>query len=373
MVCTYAFLLRHFIKLRLTGHEYADSFQSKAGSEPPLHLNNLSLFWQIPAFCGDAIVVDQNYAKDRSKALQDHRAAKHNYTADIWERSELIQWISGPEPSVLVVQGTSQSAERLEKFSVELVDYLQGRCPTVFLLSPLPGIFYENSLSGGDGILRQIAVQCLRIIPSSVIGNTPNDWLSFLSKTTAYFQGAFYEDWFSSMEMSLSYREQVYIVLDISILRQHFRSALTWHAGFAGLIDRLQSQKTDLRVMILTGRSIDGDLGATTRIMSVDMAPRSPSHVYDLSESEKASVLFPQPNKPQVLVSLPAPTNNTETTKEEFLRNSMPSVLFGDNRKEERQNLVEGAHKSDLGSFQAADSGVTYDITYCSLSSTFLD
>ncbi|KAL6816340.1 peptidase S8/S53 domain-containing protein [Trichoderma camerunense] len=335
----------------------SDSFQSKAGSEPPLHLNNLSLFWQIPAFCGDAIVVDQYYAKDRSKALQDHRAAKHTYTADIWKRRELAQWTFDLEPSVLLVQGTSQSADRLEKFSVELVDRLQ--CPTVFLLSPLPAIFYENSIPRGDDILRQIAVQCLWIIPSSVIEKTPDDALSFLSRTTSYFQTATHEVWFSSIEAALSHQEQAYIVLDISILRQHSRDAFAWPALFSDLIHKLRKQGTDLRVMILTGRSIDGHLGDKTRIMSVDTAPQSPLHAYGLSESEHASVYLPQSNKPRVLVSLPASTNNTEIPKGTFAWNSTPSDLINGNRKEERQNLVEGTHRSGLGNFQAADSGVT--------------
>ncbi|PKK52747.1 hypothetical protein CI102_2483, partial [Trichoderma harzianum] len=261
------------------------------------------------------------------------------------------------------VQGTSQSAERLEKFSVELVEHLQRRCPTVFLLSPLPAIFYENSISRGDDVLRQIAVQCLRII--SVKNDTvyryflANGATSFLAKTTSHFQTASHQDWFSSIEAALSHQEEVYIVLDISILRQHSRDAFSWPAQFSDLIYKLRKQGTDLRVMILTGRSIDGHLGDKTRVMSVGMAPRSPPHVYDLSESEKASILFPQPNKPQVLVSLPASTNNTETTKETFARNFTPSDLINGNRKEEHHNLAEGTHKSGLRSFQAADSGAT--------------
>ncbi|KAH0526763.1 hypothetical protein TsFJ059_010047 [Trichoderma semiorbis] len=328
---------------------------SKAEKKSHLFLTNPSLLWQVPAFCGDAIVVDQDYAKARSKALQEHRASKYSYTADIWKRSELEQWISGSDPSVLVVQGTSQSAERLEKFSVELVEYLEGKCPTAFLLSPLPTIFYEGWTSRGDDILRQIAVQCLRIIPPSGTNNA----LSFLAKTTSHFQTASHGDWFSSIEAALSHQEQVYIVLDISILRRHSRDAFSWPAQFSDLIHKLLNQRTDLRVMILTGRSIDGHLGAKTRVMSVDMAPRSLPHVYDLSESEKARILFPQPSKPQVLVSPPASTNNSETTKKTSARNSMPSDLINGNRKEEWQNLVEGTRESGLGSFQAADSGAT--------------
>ncbi|KAL7953793.1 peptidase S8/S53 domain-containing protein [Trichoderma compactum] len=240
-------------------------------------------------FCGDATVVDQKYAKGRGEALQGFRTLQDIYTADIWERRELRQWISGPEPSVIVVQGTPQSAERLETFGVESVDYLEARSPTAFLLSPLPAIFYENSISEGDDVLRQIAVQCLRII-----------------------------------------------------------DAFSWPARFS----------TDLRVMILTGRSIDGHLGATTRVISVDMAPRSPLRVHDLSKFEKASVLLPRSNKPEILVSLPASLNNTETTKQTFARNSTPSYLVNSSRKEERQHLIEGGHRSDLGRFQAADSGV---------------
>lgn len=364
--------------MKLTGDdEYADCLLSKAENKQSLLLTNPSLLWQVPAFCRDANVINQNYAKARSKALQDHRAAKHTYTADIWERPELTEWIFGQEFSVLVVEGTSQSAERLEKFSDELVDYLEGMYPTLFLLSPLPANYYENSISRGDDILRQIAIQCLRIKPASGRKKTlvfsTNDALSLLSRTTSHFQTASHEDWFSSIEATLSHQARAYIVLDISILRQHFRDAFSWPAEFSDLIHKLRSQRTNLKVMILTGRSIDGDLGARTRIMSVDMAPQSPPQIHDLSESEKRSVLLRQSKKPQVPASLLASMNNTETTKERSVRNSTPSDLINGNRKEERQNLVEGTHRSGLGSFQAADSGVTYDITHCSLSSTFLD
>lgn len=337
------------------------------------------LLWKLPAFCGDATVVDQNYAKARSKALQDYRSAKHNYTADIWERRELAQWISGPESSILVVQGTSQSAERLEKFSVELVDYLEARFPTVFLLSPLPATFYENSISRGDDVLRQITVQCLRMVFSSsknknnILRFLDNDAQPFLAKTTSHFQTASHQDWFSSIEAALSYQEQVYIVMDISILRQHFSDAFSWPARFSDLVHKLRNQGTNLRVMILTGRSIDGHLGATTRVMSVDMAPQSPPHVHDLSKSKKPSLLLSQSDRPQILASLPASMNNTETTRKTFVRSSIPSDLINSNRKEDGQDLVEDGRRSGLGSFQAADSGVKYEIAYCCLSLTFLD
>ncbi|OPB47127.1 hypothetical protein A0O28_0072510 [Trichoderma guizhouense] len=345
--------------LTLLSNLTGDCLQSKAENKPPLHLNNLSLFWQIPAFCGDAIVVDQNYAKDRSKALQDHRAAKHTYTADIWGRRELTQWISGPEPSVLLVQGNSQSAERLEKFSVELVDYLEGKGPTVFLLSPLPETFYENSIPRGDDILRQIAVQCLRIIPSSFIEKTPTEALWFLSRTTPYFQTASLDSWVFSIDAALSFQEQAYIVLDISILRQHYRDAFAWPDVFFNLIHDLLNRRTDLRVMIMTGRSIDAYLGENIHVMSVDMAPRSLPNVYDLPESEKASVLLPQSKKPQVSASLQPSMNNTETTKETFAQNPTPSDLRNGNRNDEYQKLLKVTHRSGLGSFQAADSGMT--------------
>ncbi|KAL6799933.1 peptidase S8/S53 domain-containing protein [Trichoderma sp. SZMC 28012] len=340
----------------------SDSLQSKAENKLSLRLADISLLWQVPAFCGDANVIDQNYAKDRSKALQVHRAAKDTYTADIWERRELTQWISGPEPSVLVVQGTSQSAERLEKFSVEFVDSIQGVYPTIFLLSPLPAIFYENSISGGDDVLRQIAVQCLRIRQAT--GRTKQlsfsfiDAFSLLSRTTSHFRTASREDWFSSIEAALFHQDEAFIVLDIAILRQHFRDAFSWPAEFSDLIHKLRSQGTDLRVMILTGRSIDGHLGATTRIVSVGMAPGTPPDVYGLSESGKASVL-PQSNKPQTLVLRQALMNNTETIKKMSARHSTPSDLINGNPKEERHNLVEDRHRSGLGSFQAADPGVT--------------
>ncbi|KAL7911731.1 peptidase S8/S53 domain-containing protein [Trichoderma velutinum] len=328
-------------------------------SKPPLLLTNPSLLWQVPAFCGDATVVDQDHTKARGKALQEHRAAKHTYTADIWERSELKQWISGLEPSVLVVQGNSQSAERLEKFSVELVEYLEEKCPTVFLLSPLPAIFYKHSISRGDDILRQIAVQCLRIIRPSGI----NDALSFLAKTTSHFQTASHEDWFSSIEATLCHQDQVYIVLDISILRSHFRDAFNWPAQFSDLIHTLLSRRMDLRVMILTGRSIDRYLGAATRVMSVDMAPRSLPHLYGSTKPKIANIFVQQANKLQALIPLPAPMNNVETVKETFARTSTPSGLINSAKAANRQNephyLVEDTYGGGLGSFQAAACGIT--------------
>lgn len=363
--------------MKLTGDdEYADSSKSTAKGQQHLRRSTLSLLWQIPLFCGDATVVDQNYAKARSKALQGHRAAKDTYTADIWERRELTQWLSDPEASVLVVQGTSQSVERLEKFSVELVEFLRESCPTIFLLSPLPAIFYETSISRGDDVLRQIAGQCIQMIPSSAKNNTlyflDNVAPSLLAKMTSHFQTASHEDWFLTIETALSHQEQACIVLDISILRQHSRDAFSWPAEFSDLIHKLRGRRTDLRVMILTGRSIDGHLGATTRVMSVDMAPRFPLHVHDVSGSGKASFLLPQSTKPRFLPSLPASMNNPQT-KTPSAWNSTPLDLINGNRDEERQNLAEGTHRSGIGSFQGADSEVTYEIIYCSLSSTLLD
>ncbi|KAK3694522.1 hypothetical protein B0T22DRAFT_452710 [Podospora appendiculata] len=104
-------------------------------AEPTRPLHDRNLLWQIPALIRPApFFIYPQYTKRRCKQTQAARKSSgsaHNYTDDIWANDRLQSWLSSGNPSLLLLQGTSQSAKRLESFSLELVEYLEDKSPVL--------------------------------------------------------------------------------------------------------------------------------------------------------------------------------------------------------------------------------------------------
>ncbi|KAJ0130192.1 Uncharacterized protein HZ326_26704 [Fusarium oxysporum f. sp. albedinis] len=190
--------------------------------------------------------------KSRNWALLTLKILLVQNTDDIWNYKEVINWIS-----------TSY---------IEVIDRMENYEPVIYFLNALLNGFSENLAFSTIGVLRQLAIQCLQTL------TTPKT-LGFLAKMNLDFRSAMESDWYRLLAELIKFQQQVTIVLEVGVLRNKFREADTWAAGFLTLIQRLQG-KTSVRVIILTGRPINADDNSIVKRMTVGSVPtNSLSHM----------------------------------------------------------------------------------------------
>ncbi|KAI3584127.1 peptidase S8/S53 domain-containing protein [Fusarium oxysporum f. sp. albedinis] len=164
------------------------------------------------------------------------------------------------------------SLKQLGMFSIEVIDRMENYEPVIYFLNALLNGFSENLAFSTIGVLRQLAIQCLQTL------TTPKT-LGFLAKMNLDFRSAMESDWYRLLAELIKFQQQVTIVLEVGVLRNKFREADTWAAGFLTLIQRLQG-KTSVRVIILTGRPINADDNSIVKRMTVGSVPtNSLSHM----------------------------------------------------------------------------------------------
>ncbi|SCV34359.1 related to subtilisin DY [Fusarium fujikuroi] len=226
-----------------------------------IELPHASLLWQLPAFCNDGFLVDQRSIKDRNWALRVLQTSSDHNTNDIWIHQEVKNWMSTSQSTVLFVIGNSQSLRRLERFSIEVIDWIEKDEPVIYFLSPLPDGFPEPLKFSTLDVLRQLAIQCLQTL------SNPKT-LGFLAKLNLDFRSVMNSDWYRLLAELMKFQQRITIVLEVGVLRTRFQEADTWAAGFLTLIQWLQG-KTCVRLMILTGRPINADCNSIVKKMLV--------------------------------------------------------------------------------------------------------
>lgn len=305
--------------------------------------------------------------KDRLVALQQHRTATQNYTDDIWECPEIIQWASSLGPPVILLEGMSQSLERVETFGVQVVEQLEKTSPALHLLSPLPADVYQKAPATfrGNDVLRQLTVQCLRMVSVDQV-RVPKD-PDLLAYIISHFKSGQIEDWFSVMESILRFSLcPVSIVLNTEVLRGKFRDASSWPARFSRLCQLLSASGITLRVMIISGRQVSTENYDDISIVGV---------MSDSVQLRHAATEFPSENSASVLTStkfsgdregylgkqrpILASRKNTDGQRTPVNKNSDKFPMV-DDRPEARD--PPQSHYGDVfdGRFQAADPGSLY-------------
>ncbi|KAF5265013.1 hypothetical protein FOXYS1_4200 [Fusarium oxysporum] len=196
-----------------------------------IELHHESLLWQLPAFCNGGFLVNQRAIRNRNWALRGLQTSAVQNTDDIWNHKEVKYWISTSQSTVLFV---------------------------------IDGLSEHSTFSTVD-VLRQLAIQCLQTL-------TNPKTLGFLAKLNLDFRSAMESDWYRLLAELMKFQQRVTIVLEVGVLRNKFREADTWAAGFLTLIQWLQG-KTCVRVMILTGRPINADDDSIVKRMTVVPVP----------------------------------------------------------------------------------------------------
>lgn len=272
---------------RYKGDRSSDTSQRILG----LHASGL---WQVPAFCDGGNVIKHDVVKDRIIALQQHRTTTEQSTEDILKFQEIHLWKERIGTPVILLEGTSQSLKRLERFGVLVVEELEKTSTVLHLLSPLPADAYPKTPAtfGGNDVLRQLTIQCLHLVSLDRI-KAPNDQ-ELLAYVITRVKSGQIDDWFSVMESILRHSiRPVSIVLNTEILRSRVHDASSWPARFSGLCRRLSDIGSTLRVMIISGRQISKELYDDIRIVGIMRNSVQLKHPATEISSENSLTMLP--------------------------------------------------------------------------------
>jgi len=220
--------------------------------------------WQIAAFCEPSWFLDPDVVRKISQArlsLLCKRDGKFPDQVVFWDNPEITDWSSKEESSLIILQGSLQSWNDLERAALELIDYLlENGQQVVWILSP--GIYHGVNVAelpkwGGTGILKQIVVQILR-------QNASFNSLARLVKMVRLLENASStEEWFNVIAAALESVSQIYIVINLADLGRKHDEAESWPSQFFGLFDKLkENSETILKVVILTPRLLSKSISS---------------------------------------------------------------------------------------------------------------
>lgn len=252
----------------------------------------------LPAFCFSPYFLDPVDAKDRCTAIQRTRNTKN--TDDIWEEEAFRAWARSDEYSFLLLRGNSQTAKRLERFAVQVIDALQidergNPARLIYIVNPPPRqeLNLPVHFSATD-ILRQVAIQSLRFV-------TPPHPVVFLIELFARFRGASTsEDWLAILQEIIMMVPNLYIIVDLAILGMNDDEAQSCLAGVQGLCNALKDARAPccLKVILLSCRRITSQTDAVVSIRAAPLDSTTPSrHRIRRRQSTLCHLKKPLPDK----------------------------------------------------------------------------
>ncbi|KAF5529057.1 pfs domain-containing protein [Fusarium napiforme] len=228
-----------------------------------------SCLWGIPALCGvPPVILDPVRMKQGCLDFQDvcELSAEDIYTEDIWKSQKLHNWARSDESSLLMIQVGYESVNRLERFAVEVWEYLDSMEPTVAILpSPSSADFFD----GFDEreLLRQIALQALR---KASLDNP----ICFLADMVQLFADASTcEDWFRILERIFQMFPSLIIIMTVTVLGERAESTTSWPTQLEKLMASVQkTSSTCLKVLVLATHPL-WPLPETPSLLWVGPAP----------------------------------------------------------------------------------------------------
>ncbi|KAJ4111385.1 hypothetical protein NW765_016510 [Fusarium oxysporum] len=233
------------------------------------------------------------------------------YTDDIWENQQLHDWARSDQSSLLMIQGSYESVNRLERFAAEVWEYLDSKKPSVAMLqSPASTEFF----SGFDKreLLRQIALQALRKV-------SLDDPIYFLADMVQLFvEASTCEDWFRILERVFQMFPSLSIIMTVTVLGERAESTTTWPIQLEELMARVQKRSLAcLKVLLIATHPLwfvpetpslfwvgpapetDSDDGMGTidapsehhLPLSFPIQNRSGQEIYEMSEASQGNII----------------------------------------------------------------------------------
>lgn len=175
-----------------------------------------------------------------------------NYLSEVRADQSIQTWANREISSTVIVQGSSQSTDRLCHFSCDIVNHLlDQQYVTVYMLNNADIREYFERL-GADELLRQISCQLLRATTAAMP-------ISLLAGILPHFQNATTaKDYFDILELLMQKLTSLFIVIDASVMQAQAKMADLWVAEFDAMFDRLRQKSNVLtKVMILSNRQLE--------------------------------------------------------------------------------------------------------------------
>lgn len=229
-----------------------------------LALLSPALLWMVPAFCFCPHFLDPLDAEERCIAIQDTRTAQEDsFTDDIWDKDSIHGWAGSDDSRLLLLQGSSRTTRRFERFVVEIVHAFR-----VFQLSQTVRLVYilntghssgASSQVGPLDVLQQVAVQCLQYV-------RPREPVSFLIAISSRFKrAATTQAWFGVLQDICVWIPSLYIIIDLAILGRNHEEAESWPARFQEMFNYLKetTMRCRLKVMLLCCQNFVAEVGET--------------------------------------------------------------------------------------------------------------
>ncbi|CAG8962269.1 hypothetical protein HYFRA_00005324 [Hymenoscyphus fraxineus] len=180
---------------------------------------------------------------------------------------QLNNWASQRSSNLLMIKGTFRTRGKAKHVAASIIaSTKQSQVPTVWILAPRTKM--SQQLSSLD-ILKQLVLQILQKNGSLLEDRSqPLIAKQFQCATTE-------SEWFNLLGLVLTGIPEIYIVVDIELLRGNFGDGQMWPSMFVELFQKLvpRSPQTILKVAIifyLTQLTIEDDGVEKSRIMKLD-------------------------------------------------------------------------------------------------------
>lgn len=241
-----------------------------------LLLPSPALLWMIPAFCFCSQFLDPLDTQESCAAIQRTRSSQEaNFTDDIWEKDLIHDWAGSDVSRLLLLQGSSQTTKRFERFAVEIINAIksgqtQQSVRIVYVLNT-PRIRDKPGHLAPVDLLQQIAVQCLQYV-------RPKKPVKLLIKIFGRFKKATTSrDWFGILQDICVLIPSLYIIIDLAILGPNHEESQSWPAQIQDMFDHFKELGVAcrLKMMLLSCRRFISQVDAT---LVVKALPANSAH-----------------------------------------------------------------------------------------------
>lgn len=235
-----------------------------------------ALLWMIPAFCFSPQFLDPLDAEERCVAIQKTRLGREdNFTDDIWDKDLIHDWAGSDDSRLLLLQGSSHTTKRFERFAVEIIHALKSNQPIqpvrLAYVLKTPRTHGASTQLVPSDLLQQVAIQCLQYVRPK----TPASFLfsifdSFKMATTS-------RDWFGILQDICILIPSLYIIIDLAVLGRNHEEIQSWPAAIHDMFDSFKSSNPGcrLKVMLLCCHRLSPQAGETLVIKAPLISPAS--------------------------------------------------------------------------------------------------
>ncbi|KAI3320670.1 hypothetical protein HD806DRAFT_505830 [Xylariaceae sp. AK1471] len=209
-------------------------------------------------------LVRQSYVARRNRRQKE---GSRNITIQSSWISDIQEWGERKTSTQIFVQGSFRTRHSVRDFAANTIDLVaQAGIPVVWALDPRMELPAENHFNAND-VLKYLACQVLQLNNSMLTER-------HASLNSARFQSAITEEeWLELLTSVLHGMSQIYIIVDMDLVKRAGGVTLSWVNHFASLEDnlRLRNIHTVVKVACVgTSKSLVKSLPRETKVVKLD-------------------------------------------------------------------------------------------------------